>query len=263
MKAVELAYKGFRFAVPAETEAFWPYYGILFVGEYDPLLKSLRRGDIVLDAGANIGIFTLLASRIAELVIAVEPDPENFSYLKYNIELNRAKNVLPIRKALSNYHGTGYISGKGALKALSLRGSGHAVEVTTIDKLLKDLGLSARGVDAMKMDIEGSEIHALDGDYLENLRVLMLETHGRRTLEHVRSILKNRGFSLAVWRFSYTITILRILKGVKDFIRAECSTGFAASRAVISYIASGFKKHPVPASTIEGGYSLIYAWRES
>jgi tRNA G37 N-methylase Trm5 len=91
MKAVELAYKGFRFAVPAETEAFWPYYGILFVGEYDPLLKSLRRGDIVLDAGANIGIFTLLASRIAELVIAVEPDPENFSYLKYNIELNRAK----------------------------------------------------------------------------------------------------------------------------------------------------------------------------
>jgi hypothetical protein len=171
--------------------------------------------------------------------------------------------VLPINKALSNYHGTGYISGKGALKALSLRGSGHAVEVTTIDKLLKDLGLSARGVDAMKMDIEGSEIHALDGDYLENLRVLMLETHGRRTLEHVRSILKNRGFSLAVWRFSYTITILRILKGVKDFIRAECSTGFTASRAVISYIASGFKKHPVPASTIEGGYSLIYAWRES
>jgi hypothetical protein len=46
MKAVELVYKGFRFAVPAETEAFWPYYGILFVGEYDPLLKSLRRGDI-------------------------------------------------------------------------------------------------------------------------------------------------------------------------------------------------------------------------
>jgi len=37
------------------------------------------------------------------MVIAVEPDPENFEYLEKNVKLNGMKNVVLINKALSNY----------------------------------------------------------------------------------------------------------------------------------------------------------------
>jgi tRNA G37 N-methylase Trm5 len=119
MQEVILRFQGLKFIVPKETERFWPYYGICFVGEYDPILSHIRSSDIVVDAGANIGIFTLLAARKAKLVIAVEPDPENFEYLKRNVRLNRAENVVLVNKALSNYVGEGFMSGKGPLKALS------------------------------------------------------------------------------------------------------------------------------------------------
>src|SRR5579885_1432959 len=98
-----LKYKGLKFIVPKETECFWPYYGICFVGEYDYLLDNITKGDIVLDAGANVGIFSILASRKAHKVIAIEPDPENYGYLLKNIEANHAENIIPVNIALSDY----------------------------------------------------------------------------------------------------------------------------------------------------------------
>jgi len=44
-----------------------------------------------------------LAAKKAKMVIAVEPDPENFEYLEKNVKLNGMKNVVLINKALSNY----------------------------------------------------------------------------------------------------------------------------------------------------------------
>jgi FkbM family methyltransferase len=54
-----------------------------------------------------------LAARKARLVIAVEPDPENLKYLKRNVRLSRAENVALVNKALSNYVGEGFMSGRG------------------------------------------------------------------------------------------------------------------------------------------------------
>lgn len=65
-------------------------------------------GDKVIDAGANIGIFTVMSSVLvgdSGLVLAIEPDPENLSGLKKNIELNNLRNVIVINIALHNESG--------------------------------------------------------------------------------------------------------------------------------------------------------------
>ena len=56
-----------------------------------------------MDAGANIGAFTLLAAaRVGSrgLVVAVEPEPGNFEALRRNVEANGLRNVVLVRKAL-------------------------------------------------------------------------------------------------------------------------------------------------------------------
>ena len=58
---------------------FSALYQIVLMGSYDAILEAMRPGDIVIDAGANVGIFTLLAAaRVGSrgLVVAVEPEGE-------------------------------------------------------------------------------------------------------------------------------------------------------------------------------------------
>ncbi|MCS7121544.1 MAG: FkbM family methyltransferase [Archaeoglobaceae archaeon] len=55
---------------------------------------------VVVDAGAHVGLFTIYASRKAKKVIAIEPNPKNYSLLELNIKRNNLKNVKAIKKAL-------------------------------------------------------------------------------------------------------------------------------------------------------------------
>jgi predicted O-methyltransferase YrrM len=57
---------------------------------------QLREGDVYLDIGANIGYYSLLASRCvgdSGKVIAVEADPGTFEALQTNLQLNDCRNV--------------------------------------------------------------------------------------------------------------------------------------------------------------------------
>lgn len=68
--------------------------------EYD-----LKEGDVVIDAGAFPGVFTIYAAKKVGpegKVIAFEPIPKNFEVLKENVELNRLNNVVLVRKGLWN-----------------------------------------------------------------------------------------------------------------------------------------------------------------
>src|SRR3989344_3364089 len=60
------------------------------------IMKNVKRGDVVLDVGANIGYYTLLFAKLVGpegIVFAFEPDPTNFSILKKNVETNNYTNV--------------------------------------------------------------------------------------------------------------------------------------------------------------------------
>ncbi len=66
-------------------QGIWEPYESSLVQQY------LQPGDVFLDAGANIGYFTVLAAASVGAhghVYAFEPEPRNFQLLRYNVELN-------------------------------------------------------------------------------------------------------------------------------------------------------------------------------
>lgn len=128
-------------------------------------LWSPQRGDIVLDIGAYVGMFTSRAARLVEdtgKVIAIEPEPHNLSYLRRNIE--HLSNVVVVREAASNKVGDGkhYLSGSSQCHTLVYphKKSLH-VKVNTLDNIATQLGLAH--VDFVKMDAEGAELQILEG----------------------------------------------------------------------------------------------------
>ncbi len=86
---------------------------VIQAGYYEPLLTKLllenvRAGDTVIDIGANIGYYTVLAAKKVGprgRVIAFEPEPQAFSFLKRNAEVNRFTNIVAEQKAVSNASG--------------------------------------------------------------------------------------------------------------------------------------------------------------
>lgn len=129
------------------------------------MLRAVRLGDTVIDAGANIGFFTILLSKLVGEtghVIAVEPSPRNLAKLRANIELNGCTNVEVIDKALSDKSGEMIKFYENPLDSGmdGCAGEKASFEVltTTLDALCLD-----KTPRLLKLDIEGSETQALRG----------------------------------------------------------------------------------------------------
>jgi FkbM family methyltransferase len=162
----------------------------LFGGVYEKL--RLLKEDTVVDAGANIGVFTIACAHKVRRVISIEPEPENYCILSEVIQVNEVKNVIAINKGLSDKSGTASIAGAGGTAHI-LEAEGGPVAISTLDQILEDLGENK--VDVLKMDIEGFEYKALSAyKNLSSLRELILEVHSRELLEQVARLLKRSGF---------------------------------------------------------------------
>ena len=129
--------------------------------------EILKEGMTVLDIGANIGYFSLLASReVGEngRVFAFEPYHETFSLLQKNIEANGFNNVMPVEKAVSNQCGKQKLFLASDPGEHSLGGDDSydsvEVDVTTVDAFVREQNIS---VDLVKIDAEGAEMHVLEG----------------------------------------------------------------------------------------------------
>ena len=143
-----------------------PCYGKLETA----LLESLvHPGDTVLDLGANIGYFTLLFARWTGAngrVLAFEPDPVNFSFVKRNLEANAYHHVEPHPMAVSDKSGQLrlYVCAynRGDHRSYDPGESRQVVEIeaVTLDHLL---GPNFPNVDFIKMDIQGAEGLAVRG----------------------------------------------------------------------------------------------------
>ena len=141
-------------------------------GHFEPetirvFCRAVRPGMVVLDAGAYLGYYSLLAARQVGprgKVYAFEPDPASFSFLERNIRLNGYANVVAIAKAIASTTGVrsfhrhpcdpsmhSLVPRKGSRTSIS-------VPCTSVDEFLGE-----QRVDVVKIDIEGAEPLALQG----------------------------------------------------------------------------------------------------
>jgi len=143
-----------------------PYNGLVtlkgFVDKY-----NIKPGDIVIDAGAHIGIFAIYASKIIRdgRIVCFEPDPQNFKKLMKNIELNSCENITVLKKGLWGKNTVmEFNSGlEGSSSLLLRKGEGKVITIPVVkaeDEIVK-MGLDK--VNFVKMDIEGAEIEAVKG----------------------------------------------------------------------------------------------------
>ncbi len=165
------------------------------------LLRKIEN-PVFIDVGAHQGAYSIAFSKLSKLVIAVEPHPENYSLLKKNLTINRVKNCIPVRCALSNDDGishlyTSELSDLHSLHQNMLNKALRSIPVTIkrLDTLvLQELKLEK--IDLVKIDVEGAEVEVLEGmrKVMERHNpILMIEVF-QRNLEIVERILKENSY---------------------------------------------------------------------
>jgi len=136
---------------------------------YEAQSGGVKPGDVVLDCGANVGVYTRKALNAgAALVVAIEPAPENLVCLRKTFagEVSAGKVVIYPKGVWDRDEELELTTNPNlASTALSVainRGApGPRIQLTTIDEMVAELKLPR--VDSIKMDIEGAEGKALAG----------------------------------------------------------------------------------------------------
>lgn len=131
-------------------------------------IKSLQKGQILLDIGAHIGYYTLLGSEIVGKkgkVYAFEPDPKNFQILQRNVKENKCTNVVLINKAVCDRGGKIKLylnkENTGDHRTYNSKGGRKSIEIDSIS--LDEYFSANQKVDFIKIDIQGGEFKALKG----------------------------------------------------------------------------------------------------
>ena len=175
-------------------------------------------GDIVVDVGAHIGKYTIIASKrvgTTGKVIAIEAHPGNYEILNSNIKLNRLTNVISLNYAVysketiiklflpdekSNH--TIY----NTLIQTRAKDEEKFVEVNadTLDNLLQRNGISNAEVNWLKIDVEGAELEVLKGAQaiISNSKrvALLIEVHnieqGKNLYMPIMDLLQKYNFKI-------------------------------------------------------------------
>jgi FkbM family methyltransferase len=142
-------------------------YGEFSEGEAQMFRQLAGSGDVVVEAGSNIGAHTLLLSRLVGaggVIYAFEPQRIVFQTLCGNLALNQCVNVVARQQGLGSGAGQMVLPGVdprqvnnfGGLSLLA-QGPGEKVDIASIDSL----GLQACRL--IKADVEGMEADVLLG----------------------------------------------------------------------------------------------------
>jgi FkbM family methyltransferase len=187
---------------------------ILQTGSWEPPVTQaatqiLKKDAVMIDVGAHIGYYSILASKAVGpggKVVAVEPNPGTLRRLYKNLQLSNASNVVVEEVAntdrettLQFFESSLWNSGMSSLsEANAIRAPGHSVVTTTVrgrplDAIVKELGLQR--VDLVKIDVEGAEVQVLQG-----MKQILTELHPVLLVEMDAEQLANMGTSLEQMR---------------------------------------------------------------
>lgn len=183
-----------RLSLPSQEP--YTFYATYVAGEWDCL--KIRQGDVIIDAGANIGDFTIRAAkRVGRrgMVVAVEPSLVASRLLRENLEINSIENVIVLNAVLSGRGAETWLRQSGSYVLETTNGDREAVSIPskTLRQVLEETGVSH--VDILKMDIEGAEASVLeDLAVLRGFREVAIETHSDAADAAVLGSLEEAGF---------------------------------------------------------------------
>lgn len=193
------------------------------------LQNIIKPGMVVVDAGANIGLYTLIASELTGKkgkVFSFEPSKETFKRLINNIKLNNSLNVKAFNEGLGDNpneklilrQDMGYgdaerylFSGNEApdieLENINAIKIGEEIIIDTLDNKLEEMGV--KKIDILKIDTEGFEYYILKGaeKVLKNSPdiVILMECtalgtlRAKTTQKDVFQILKDNNLNIFYW----------------------------------------------------------------
>lgn len=155
------------------------YHGLDF------FVRNLTKGSTVLDIGANNGFYSMILARACPhgKIIAVEPDSNAFERLQRHASINKFENIQCVNKAIGAQAAIGNLHeienhNRGRNRILNSKDGSQSevVDIITIDELVTDRDI--RKVDALKIDVEGFELFALQGatnTIKRDLPILLIE----------------------------------------------------------------------------------------
>ena len=169
-----------RLPGPVRRVARRAYYGRLVRAAGEDAQTDLRllkrvvaKGDLVVDAGASIGLFTKFLSALAGpegLVYSIEPVPETYDVLESNVRGLGLANVRPQRCALSDADGELEMEvprwshgGENLYEARVTGGPPSGLRRVRVAARRLDALVPDRQVAFVKCDVEGHELACLQG----------------------------------------------------------------------------------------------------
>jgi FkbM family methyltransferase len=184
---------------------------------YHRYLDLLSKGGTVIDIGANIGAFTILAAHRAPnvRVFSYEPFQDNFKQLIDNVALNHLESRVQAfslavggrceqrRLMISNLSGGHSFYGGDCTNSV-------VIDVITMEQIFSDTGIDR--CDFLKIDCEGAEyeiIYSAGADLFRRIRTITLEYHtgnGVGSAVEMKAFLEGRGY-----RVDYTGTTIGTL----------------------------------------------------
>jgi FkbM family methyltransferase len=141
------------------------YTGLQDFADMGYVLHALRKDDLFIDVGANVGSYTLLACRaVGAEGCAFEPIPATYARLLENVRLNHLEGTVQCSNVgvgsaqgtlrfTANLNTTNHALAEGESSAASIE-----VPVVTLDEVLRDKNPSL-----IKIDVEGYETAVLQG----------------------------------------------------------------------------------------------------
>lgn len=124
-------------------------------------LKQLNKDSVVVDVGANIGYYTLLAAKVAKKVYAIEPDKMCFEILQKNVKENNLKNVVLVNKAAGEKREKKYLERDEINQGNSRISDNNGVLIMT--DTLYNILINEQIISCIKIDTQGYEPQVILG----------------------------------------------------------------------------------------------------
>jgi FkbM family methyltransferase len=187
--------------------ALWPHFSDIWYHRSYTKFCPIPPNSLVVDVGANVGVFSLFAARSARLVYALEPASSNYSRLVPNT--SQVDNIVPLNYACAAHDGRGSLDVSGSPVTFSLMTSSstttqESVDVISLATLFERFGIDR--CDYLKLDCEGAEFEIIlesDSALLNRIQRIVMEYHDHLSNKYSHVDLLERLKSLGFQASSY------------------------------------------------------------